>query len=130
MANFSASPGRSRLGRRLGLPFLAGTAALFIGSSGIASAAPTFDVEGYSTCTATTTPAPGEDYDAVVSDCCVQHAGVPTPTKFGMGCVAPVDAAGVDERPTIVLPVRPLPADKADDDLNGLIDMQLPGPPA
>ena len=129
MANVSASIGRARLSSRLGVPLLACTAVLAGAPSGIASAAPVFDVEGYTTCTATTAPTPDRDYDAVVTDCCVQHAGVPAPTKFGMGCVAPVDATAVDERPTIVLPVRPLPADKADDDLNGLIDMQLPDPP-
>jgi hypothetical protein len=85
-----------------------------------ASAAPGFDVDGYSVCTATTVPAPDQDFDVVVTNCCMQHAGVPTSTKFGMGCVATADATSPDERPTIVLPTRPVPPDDP--------DVQLPDP--
>ena len=114
---------------RIIVPILALAAMWPVGSCGVASAAPIFDVEGYSACTATTVPTPDQDFDAVVANCCVQHAGVPTPTRYGMGCVAATDATSVDERPTIVLPTRPVPPEKADSDLSGLIDMPLPEPP-
>jgi hypothetical protein len=99
------------------------------GPSPVANAAPVFDVDGYTACTATTAATPDRDFDTVVTDCCVQHAGVPAPTTYGMGCVAPTDAASADERPTIVLPMRALPADDPDRDLQALIDMPLPDPP-
>jgi hypothetical protein len=94
----------------------------------VANASPVFDVDGYSACTATTVPAPDQDFDAVVTTCCTQNAGVPAPTRFGMGCVAPLDDAAVDERPTIVLPMRPAPPDDTDGALEDLGDLPLPEP--
>jgi hypothetical protein len=82
--------------------------------AGIANAdPPKFDVESYSTCTATTAPAPDQDFDGVVTSCCVQNAGVPTPTAYGMACVAAAGNQSSDFRPTIVLPSRPRPVDDA-----------------
>lgn len=101
-----------------------------IGPAPVAHAS-SFDVDGYSSCTATTVPAPDQDFDGVVSTCCVDHAGVPTPTRFGMGCVAPMDVGSIDERPTIVLPMRPpAPEDSQDvqNALNDLADLPLPDP--
>ena len=124
-------PSRSRRhgsGRLALLPLFVLGAALAAGPCGTASATPGFDVDGYSTCTATTVPAADQDFDAVVTDCCVQHAGVPAPTRYGVGCVDPADANSADGRPTIVLPTDPVSPDKADDDLNGLIDRPLPDP--
>lgn len=119
----------SRVGRRLALPVLAVAAACAIGPIGVAQASPIFDVDAYTQCTSTTVPAPDQDADAVVSACCVQNAGVPAPTKFGMGCAAPMRAdASPDERPLIVLPARALPDEQADADLNGLIDLPVPDP--
>jgi hypothetical protein len=119
---------RSKIGRRLVAPALAFAAACAFGASGIANASPVFDVDAYSECTATTAPGPDQDFDGVVTTCCVNNAGVPAPTNYGMGCVAPMDGASADERPLIVLPMRPVPPEKADADLNGLIDMPLPDP--
>ena len=102
-------------------------AACAVGPLAVAQASPIFDVDAYSQCTSTTVPAPDQDADAVVSACCVQNAGVPAPTRFGMGCAAPMRAdAGPDERPVIVLPARALPDEQADADLNGLVDTPLP----
>lgn len=118
--------------RRLVLPVFAVAAACAVGPYAVANAAPTppvsptFDVDAYSQCTAAPAPGPDQDFDAFVSTCCVQNAGVPTPTKFGMGCVAPMNANDVDARPLIVLPMRALPQDKAESDLDGLIDMPIP----
>lgn len=71
---------------RFALPALV-VAAVCAGSPcGIANAAPVFDVDGYSDCTETTAPAPDQDFDGLVTTCCVQHAGVPAPTRYGMGC--------------------------------------------
>ncbi|MCV7422484.1 hypothetical protein H7K45_18210 [Mycobacterium yunnanensis] len=100
-----------------------------LGSAGVAHASPVFDVDSYAQCTSTTVPAPGQDADAVISQCCVQNAGVPAPTRFGMGCAAPLRAdADPDERPLIVLPSRALPDDEPDADLGGLVDAPLPEP--
>lgn len=120
----------SRVGRRrLVVAAIAAAAASAIGPLAVAQASPLFDVDAYSQCTSTTVPAPDQDADAVVSACCVQNAGVPAPTRFGMGCAAPMRAdAGPDERPVIVLPARALPDEQADADLNGLVDMPLPEP--
>jgi hypothetical protein len=74
---------------------------------------PKFDVDGYSTCTATTSPAPDQDFDGVVTSCCVENAGVPTPTTYGMACVAAAQNQSADFRPTIVLPSRPQQPDDA-----------------
>lgn len=116
--------------RRLVTPALAFAAACAFGASGIANASPVFDVDAYSECTATTAPGPDQDFDGVVTTCCVKNAGVPAPTNYGMGCVAPMDGASADERPLIVLPMRPVPPENADADLNKLIDMPIPDPPA
>lgn len=98
----------------------------------MANAAPassTFDVDAYAQCTSTPPPGPDQDVDAFISTCCVQNAGVPAPTKFGMGCAAPMRAnADPDQRPLIVLPSRALPDGQADADLNGLIDTPIPEP--
>lgn len=118
---------RSRKRRhRLVLPAVA--LACLAAPSGVAHASPVFDVDAYAQCT-TTAPAPGQDVDGFVSECCIQHAGVPTPTRFGIGCAAPMKAdAGPDDRPLIVLPSRALPDEQADADLNGLIDVPVPEP--
>jgi len=118
---------RSRKKRhRLLLPVVA--FACLAAPSGVAHASPVFDVDAYAQCT-TTAPAPDQDVDGFISACCVQYAGVPAPTRFGMGCAAPMRAdAGPDERPLIVLPSRALPDEQADADLNGLIDMPIPEP--
>lgn len=113
----------------MGTLAVAATAILTATPCGVAHAAPAFDVDAYTTCTATAVPAPGQDFDAVVTDCCVRNSGVPAPTNYGMGCVAAADAASADERPTIVLPMRPTPPDDPDRDLQTLIDMPLPEPP-
>jgi hypothetical protein len=82
---------------------------------------PKFNVDAYSTCTATTTPAPDQAYDGVVTSCCVQNEGVPTPTAYGMACVAAAaENQAADFRPTIVLPSRPRPPDDA-----GLLEGEL-----
>jgi hypothetical protein len=118
--------------RLLVVPTLVLATLCAVSPGGIANAAPVFDVDGYSACTATTAPAPDQDFDGVVTTCCVQNAGVPAPTRFGMGCVAPMDGASEDERPTIVLPTRPVPPEDpdadADPNLNGLIDLPIPDP--
>ncbi|MDX1889653.1 hypothetical protein [Mycolicibacterium sp. 050158] len=113
---------------RISMPLLAVTAAWVLAPLAPANAAPAFDVEAYSTCTATTLPGPGQDFDSIVTECCVRNAGVPAPTNYGMGCVATPDAASADERPTIVLPTRPVPPEKGDGDLDGLIDLPIPDP--
>lgn len=89
-------------------------AAAWVANTGTASAAPVFDVDAYTACTATTAPGPDQDFDGVVINCCVQNAGVPAPTRYGMGCVASMDAVPAGERPTIVLPMRPAPPDDLD----------------
>ena len=120
---------RSNAGRRrLVVPVFVFAAACAVGPCGIANASPVFDVDAYSACTATTAPGPEQDFDAVVTTCCVQNAGVPAPTNYGMGCVAPMDGASADERPLIVLPTRPVPPEDADADLNALIDLPIPDP--
>lgn len=113
---------------RLVVPAIAAMATWLAGSYGIANASPVFDVDAYTACTAATVPAPEQDFDGVVTTCCVENAGVPAPTNYGMGCVAPMDAASADERPTIVLPMRPTPPGEADGDLDDLIDMPIPEP--
>src|SRR6478609_8123518 len=97
---------------------------------GIAQASPTFDDFGYSTCTATTAPGPDQNFDDVTTACCVQHAGVPTPTTYGIGCVAQVDNPAPDYRPTIYLPSRPAPPGEGDAALDELDKLPpLPEPP-
>ena len=86
-----------------------------------AAAAPVFDEPGYSMCTATTYPSPDQTVDMVVTDCCVNHGGLPTPTNFGVGCVKQVDNPSPDYRPTIVLPQRPGdPSEQALEELDKL----------
>lgn len=86
-----------------------------------AIAAPVFDEPGYTACTGTTMPAPEQTFDMVVSDCCVTHGGLPTPTNYGLGCVRQMDNPPPDYRPTIVLPVRPAdPNDAALEELEKL----------
>lgn len=83
--------------------------------------APVFDEPGYSACTGTTFPAPEQSFDTVVSDCCVTHGGLPTPTNYGLGCVGQVDNPPPDYRPTIVLPARPAdPGEQALEELEKL----------
>jgi hypothetical protein len=119
--------------RRLGLPFAA-TAVLTAGGlaqAGIANAVPaTFDDEGSSHCTATNVPGPDESLDGVVTACCVQYGGIPAPTTYGMGCVAPLpDNMPADFRPTIVMPTLPMPDSAlSDGDLLGP-PIEGPGPP-
>ena len=103
---------------------LAAVGALCVaGQLGITPAA-AFDVYGYSTCTATTASPPDHNFDAVATSCCVEHAGVPTPTKFGIGCVAAVANPAPDYRPTIFMPARPAPPEEGDIALDEL--MKLP----
>jgi hypothetical protein len=101
--------------------------------AGIANAdPPKFDIEGYSACTATTAPAPDQDFDGVVTACCAQNAGLPTPTAYGMACVAAAQNEAADFRPTIVLPSRPQPPDDAGlllGDMDDLSNPPLPGDP-
>ncbi len=92
---------------------------------GIAHADPAFDIDAYSDCTAAPVTGADQDADGIVSACCVRNAGVPTPTKFGMGCAAPLSGSDPEGRPVIVLPMHPIAPDKGDADLNGLIDMPL-----
>lgn len=115
------------IGLRSGLATAALIAAAGLGLSGVAHAdAPKFNVDGYTTCTATTAPAPDQDFDGVVSACCVQNAGVPTSTKYGMACVAAADNQAADFRPTIVLPYRPQAPDDAGLLLGDLDDSNSP----
>jgi hypothetical protein len=106
------------------------TAALFAAAAGLPGVAhadpPKFNVDGYTTCTATTAPTPDQDYDGMVSACCVQNAGVPTSTKYGMACVAATENQSADFRPTIVLPYRPQPQDDAGLLLGDLDDTNSP----
>ena len=115
--------------RRLGLEFaiIAVLATSGVGQAGIANAAPgTFDDAGYTACTATNVPGPGQDLDGVVTACCLQYAGVPTPTAYGMGCAArPSDNMPADYRPTIVLPTRPMPDSPLSD--GDLLDPPIEG---
>lgn len=115
--------------RRHLVTVLAVMAACAAGQGGIANASPTFDIVGYETCTATAAPGPEENFDGAVSACCVQSAGVPTPTNYGMGCVATMDNPPADYRPTIILPTRTLPTDGSDEQgaLDALIDLPIPG---
>lgn len=113
--------------RCLPLAAIAALALWTAGPSAIANASPVFDVDGYDACAATTVPGPGQDFDAVVSSCCVQHAGTPAPTGYGMGCVAPMDDPTGDSRPTIILPTRMAPDGlNQQDAIDGLIDEPIP----
>lgn len=87
-------------------PVVTATAAM-LWSAAPAHAAPVFDEPSYYACTATTAPPPDGNFDVVVTDCCAHYGGLPTPTNYGVGCVAQVDNPPPDYRPTIVLPMRP-----------------------
>ena len=89
-------------------------------AGGIAHASPKFDELGYSTCTLTTVPGPDQNFDDVATACCVDHAGVPAATTYGIGCVAQVDNPPPDYRPTIFMPTRPAPPGEDDAALDEL----------
>ncbi|MEV0671543.1 hypothetical protein [Mycobacterium sp. NPDC050441] len=82
---------------------------------GIAPATAAFDAQGYDRCTATAAPGADQNFDAVATTCCVDNAGVPANTTYGVGCVAPVENPPEDYRPTIVMPNRPAPPGEGDD---------------
>jgi hypothetical protein len=96
------------------------------GQSGVASASPTFDVEGYSNCTVAVVP--GGNVDDLATSCCVQQAGIPTDTRYGVGCIAPVDNPAPDYRPTVILPTRPVPPEQNQNALDGLLELPVPQP--
>jgi hypothetical protein len=109
---------------------LAATVALLaVGTPGLAQASPTFDEQGYSTCTATTIPGPDQNMDTIATTCCVDHGGTPTGTTYGMGCVAQVDNPPEDYRPTIYMPTRPSPPEEGDDPALDELEKQPPLPP-
>ncbi|MBU9767267.1 hypothetical protein FR943_25975 [Mycobacterium sp. TNTM28] len=85
------------------------------GQAAIAPASADFDVQGYEACTSTAAPGPDQNIDAIATTCCVDNAGVPTPTTYGVGCVAPVENPPEDYRPTIVMPSRPAPPGEGED---------------
>jgi hypothetical protein len=98
--------------------------AVALGHAGIANADPQiFNVDGYTNCAANAgaavDPNGSTDVDATVVSCCVQNAGTPADTPYGMGCMGPQGAA---DRPTIVLPTRALPV--PDQDPTDLLDPQ------
>lgn len=106
------------------------TAATFVavcaaGQWAIAPASAAFDVQGYDACTSMTAPGPGQTFDTVATTCCVDNAGVPANTTYGVGCVAPVENPPEDYRPTIVMPSRPSPPGAGDDLINDEL-MKLP----
>lgn len=96
------------------------------GPSVIANASPTFDVDGYSDCTATAPAGPQEAVDGLATSCCVQYAGIPTDTRFGVGCVGAMDNPAPDYRPTIILPARPVPPEENQEALDDLIELPIP----
>ncbi|OBJ97236.1 MULTISPECIES: hypothetical protein [Mycolicibacterium] len=85
------------------------------GQFAIAPASAAFDAQGFERCTATTAPGPDQSFDSVATTCCVDNAGVPANTTYGVGCVAPVENPPEDYRPTIVMPSRPAPPGESDD---------------
>lgn len=91
----------------------------------IAPASAAFDVQGFETCTATAAPGPDQNIDSVATTCCVDNAGVPATTTYGVGCVAPVENPPEDYRPTIIMPTRPAPPGTGDDIINDEL-MKLP----
>jgi hypothetical protein len=99
------------------------------GPAGIAPASAVFDVQGYEQCTATTVPGPDQNFDAVATTCCVEHAGVPAGTSYGVGCVAAVDNPSEDYRPTIIMPTRPTPPGEGDDVIFDELMKLPPGQP-
>ncbi|MDT7754684.1 MAG: hypothetical protein QOH27_582 [Mycobacterium sp.] len=109
---------------------LAATVALLaVGTPRLAQASPTFDEQGYSTCTATTIPGPDQNMDTIATTCCVDHGGTPTGTTYGMGCAAQVDNPPEDYRPTIYMPTRPSPPEEGDDPALDELEKQPPLPP-
>ncbi len=117
-----------RFGGRLVAAAFACSAVSVGGQYGIASASPTFDADGYSACTAAAAPGPQEIVDGVATSCCVQFAGIPTGTRFGMGCVAPVVNSSEDFRPTIILPTRPVPPEENQTALDALVELPIAPP--
>lgn len=81
----------------------------------IATASAAFDVQAYEACTSATAPGPDQNIDTIATTCCVDNAGVPANTTYGVGCVAPVENPPEDYRPTIVMPTRPTPPGEGDD---------------
>lgn len=101
-----------------------GVAALFAGSSAVASAA--FDADVFALCTSTS-PNPDGNFDAVVTTCCLDQGGTPTPSSYGLGCVGAVpDPVPMDYRPLVVMPTPPLGADGMPDDV--IVDELIPLP--
>jgi hypothetical protein len=99
------------------------------GQLGIAPASAVFDVQGYELCTSTTAPGPDQNFDAVTTTCCVDNAGVPAGTSYGVGCVAPVDNPPEDYRPTIIMPTRPTPPGEGQDVVFDELMKLPPAPP-
>ncbi|MBJ7387360.1 MAG: hypothetical protein JHC55_23055 [Mycolicibacterium sp.] len=100
-----------------------------LGGAGIAHAE-VFDDQAYSTCTALA--APGVDMDGVATSCCVENFGVPTPTRFGIGCVSAMANPAPDYRPVIFMPTRQAPPEVQSGDvaLEELMKQPpMPGPP-
>lgn len=58
----------------------------------------------------------------------MQYAGIPTGTRFGVGCVAPVVNPSEDYRPTIILPTRLVPPEENQTALDDLIELPIPQP--
>ncbi|MDV3130384.1 hypothetical protein M1247_36165 [Mycobacterium sp. 21AC1] len=104
-------------------------AACAAGQAGIALASAVFDEPGYTSCTATTLPAPDQNFDTVATTCCVDNAGIPANTTYGVGCVAPIENPPEDYRPTIVMPSRPTPPGEGDDAALDELMKQPPAPP-
>jgi hypothetical protein len=94
-----------------------------------ASASPIFDEQGYTTCTETTPVGSDQEMDAVATKCCANHGGIPTPSRYGMGCVAQVDNPPEDYRPTIIMPTWPGPPAEGDDPALDELEKQPPLPP-
>jgi hypothetical protein len=118
--------------RRFGVrrPLVAALGTLLVlCAPGSAFASPAFDEQGYSLCTATSGVGPDGDLDAVATKCCADHGGIPTPSRYGMGCVAQVDNPPEDYRPTIIMPTWPHPGDDLDDPAMDELAKQPPLPP-
>lgn len=102
---------------------LAATACV-AGSAAVANAA--FDADVFALCTSTS-PNPDGNFDAVVTTCCLDQGGTPTPSSYGLGCVGAVpDPMPVDYRPLIVMPTPPLGPDGMADDV--IVDELIPLP--
>lgn len=119
MTDIRTIPARRRRPLAVAAAFVAVCAA---GQAAIGPASAAFDMQGYETCTASRVPGPDQNIDAIATACCVDNAGVPADTRYGVGCVAPVDNPPADYRPTIVMPSRP----SADEDLDYDELMKLP----